>query len=141
VLEHGGEVIGVIPDALVQKEVAHRGLADLRIVQSMHERKAVMAALSDGFVALPGGIGTLEELFEVWTWAQLGDHAKPCAIYNVARFYDGLTAFLDQVVTCGFLRPAHREMLIVESTASGLLDRLRSYRPPDATKWIDPGER
>ena len=105
----GGEVIGVIPRALVEFEVAHTGLADLRIVASMHERKALMAELSEGFVALPGGIGTLEELFEVWTWGQLGSHRKPCALLNVAGFYDRLLGFLDFVADEAFLRPVHRE--------------------------------
>ena len=123
-LEVGGQVIGVIPEALERREVAHRGLSDLRVVGSMHERKALMAELSDGFVALPGGIGTLEELFEVWTWGQLGYHAKPCAIYNVGGFYTGLMAFLDHVATAGFLRPDTREMLIVEDSQARLLSRL-----------------
>lgn len=140
VIEHGGEVIGVIPEALVQKEVAHRGLDDLRIVASMHERKALMAELSDGFVALPGGIGTFEELFEIWTWAQLGHHAKPCALYNVVGFYDALLTFLDQVATAGFLRKAHRDMLIVADTADLLLARLRAYEPPPVAKWITADE-
>ena len=104
----GGEVIGVIPRALVEWEVAHTGLADLRVVASMHERKALMAELSDGFIALPGGIGTLEELFEVWNWAQLGSHSKPCALLNVLGFYDRLLGFLDFVVGEAFMRPMHR---------------------------------
>ena len=112
----GGEVIGVIPRALVELEVAHTGLADLRVVASMHERKALMAELSDGFIALPGGIGTLEELFEVWTWGQLGSHRKPCALLNVAGFYDRLLGFLDFVADEAFLRPVHREMLLVAET-------------------------
>jgi len=124
VLEAGGDVVGVIPESLERKEVAHRGLRDLRVVSSMHERKALMAELADGFVALPGGIGTLEELFEVWTWAHLGYHAKPCAIYNVAGFYTGLTAFLDHVAAAGFLMPQSREMLIVEDSLEHLLARL-----------------
>lgn len=128
-LEAGGHVVGVIPEALERKEVAHRGLSDLRIVRSMHERKALMAELSDGFVALPGGIGTLEELFEVWTWGQLGYHAKPCAIYNVGGFYTGLLGFLDHVASAGFVRPNTREMLIVEDSVARLLGRLRSYAP------------
>jgi uncharacterized protein (TIGR00730 family) len=126
-LEAGGDVVGVIPEALERKEVAHRGLADLRIVRSMHERKALMAELSDGFVALPGGVGTLEELFEVWTWGQLGYHAKPCAIYNVAGFYTGLIAFLDHTTAAGFTRPETRRMLIVEESLAGLLSQLDSY--------------
>lgn len=136
----GGDVIGVIPQSLVEREVAHPGLADLRIVGSMHERKAMMAELSDGFIALPGGIGTLEELFEVWTWSQLGHHSKPCGLLNVANFYDGLSAFLDHVVGEAFLKPAHRGMLIVEDNAAALLEAFRAYRPPAATKWIGKDE-
>jgi len=124
----GGEVIGVIPRALVEFEVAHTGLADLRIVASMHERKALMAELSEGFVALPGGIGTLEELFEVWTWGQLGSHRKPCALLNVAGFYDRLLGFLDFVADEAFLRPVHREMLLVAETPDILLEKLQVYR-------------
>jgi len=141
VMANGGDVIGVIPQALVDKEVAHHGLKDLRIVASMHERKALMAELADGFVALPGGIGTFEELFEIWTWAQLGDIRKPCALLNVAGFYDGLTAFLDSVVTQGFMKPLHRDMLIVEDAAPALLDRLAAYQPPAQAKWIKAAER
>ncbi|RFA26596.1 Rossman fold protein, TIGR00730 family [Alkalilimnicola ehrlichii] len=133
---HGGEVIGVIPRSLVEKEIAHTGLDDLRIVESMHERKALMAELSDGFIALPGGIGTLEELFEVWTWAQLGHHTKPCALMNINGFYDGLSAFLDHIVTEAFLKPVHRGMLIVEQDVDALLTAVRSYQPPQVTKWI-----
>ena len=137
---NGGEVIGVIPRSLVEKEVAHTGLSDLRIVESMHERKALMAELSDGFIALPGGIGTLEELFEVWTWAQLGHHAKPCALLNVEGFYDGLSVFLDHIVAQAFLKPAHRGMLIVERDVDALLSSVRDYEAPQATKWIKRGD-
>jgi uncharacterized protein (TIGR00730 family) len=137
----GGEVIGVIPHALVEWEVAHTGLADLRIVSSMHERKALMAELSDGFIALPGGIGTLEELFEVWTWAQLGSHGKPCAVLNVRGFYDRLLGFLDFVESEGFLRQMHRSMLLVSETPEGLMDMIGGYRPPPRTKWISREER
>ena len=140
-LAEGGEVIGVIPQALVDKEIAHHGLVNLRIVASMHERKAMMAELSDGFVALPGGVGTLEELFEIWTWAQLGHHAKPCALLNVSGFYDGLIAFLDDVAGLGFMRQAHRAMLIVAEEPAGLLGLMRSYRPPSQSKWITSAER
>jgi len=136
-LAAGGEVIGVIPRALVEREVAHKGLSDLRVTNSMHERKALMAELSDGFVALPGGIGTLEEIFEMWTWAQLGDHQKPCALLNCECFYDGLTSFLDNVVNEGFLRAAHRHTLICEKQPQALLRAMRSYVPPKAVgKWI-----
>ncbi len=140
VLAGGGHVIGVIPKALTGREVAHRGLPDLRVVDSMHERKALMAELSDGFVALPGGIGTLEELFEVWTWSQLGLHQKPCALLDVHGFYAGLASFMDHVVAQGFLKPVHRAALIVESEPSALLDRMRNYQGGKVTKWIDPSE-
>jgi uncharacterized protein (TIGR00730 family) len=137
----GGAVTGVMPRALVEKEIAHSGLTDLRVVGSMHERKALMAELADGFVALPGGIGTFEELFEVWTWAQLGHHTKPCALLNVRGFYDGLIAFLDKVVERGFMKDAHRSMLIVAQQPMELLERLEAYEPPAVPKWITPGER
>ncbi len=140
-LAAGGEVIGIIPQRLVEKEVAHRGLADLRVVRSMHERKALMAELSDGFVALPGGAGTLEELFEVWTWAQLGSHKKPCALLNVAGYYDGLLAFLDHAEAEAFMRPQHRRMLIEAHDPDSLFAALRAYEPPSVTKWIGRDER
>ncbi len=124
VLAGGGRVIGVIPEALRERELAHLGLTDLRIVSSMHERKALMASLSDGFVALPGGIGTLEELFEVWTWSQLGLHRKPCALLDVNGFYGGLASFMDHVQAEGFLRPTQRQALIVEADAEALLERM-----------------
>ena len=136
VLEAGGQVTGVIPQALVDKEVAHLGLTDLRIVNSMHERKALMANLSDGFIALPGGIGTLEELFEVWTWAQLGSHGKPCAALNVLGFYDGLLEFLDHVAGQGFLKPVHRDMLLVEEDPALILRAMAFYCAPIDGKWI-----
>jgi uncharacterized protein (TIGR00730 family) len=137
----GGDVTGVMPRALVEKEIAHNGLSDLRVVGSMHERKALMAELSDGFAALPGGIGTFEELFEMWTWAQLGHHRKPCALLNVRGFYDGLIAFLDQVAERGFIRGAHRAMLIVGQEPMELIERLRAYEPPAVSKWITARER
>jgi uncharacterized protein (TIGR00730 family) len=137
----GGRVTGVIPKALFDLEVGHRGLTELHIVGSMHERKAMMADRSDGFIALSGGIGTFEELFEIWTWAQLGDHAKPVALLNVAGFYDKLASFLDDVVAAGFLRAAHREMLMVDSDPEALVARMRDYAPPLVKKWIGDGER
>jgi uncharacterized protein (TIGR00730 family) len=137
----GGEVIGVIPQSLVEHEIAHTGLEDLRIVGSMHERKALMAELSDAFIALPGGIGTFEEIFEIWTWAQLGSHAKPCALLNAEGFYDRLLGFLDHVAGEAFLKPVHRNMLIVERDAAALLEALRRYQPPALTKWIGRDER
>ena len=122
VLELNGHVTGVIPNSLVSKEVAHLGLTDLRVVDSMHERKALMAELSDGFIAMPGGIGTMEELFEVLSWAQLGLHEKPCALLNVAGYYDPLIQFLDHAVEQDFIKPKHRALLIVESDPGALLD-------------------
>ncbi len=140
-LAKGGHVIGVIPQALVDKEIAHTGLSDLRVVGSMHERKALMAELADGFIALPGGLGTFEELFEVWTWAQLGYHRKPCALLNAGGFYDKLADFLDDVVERGFVKPIHRAMLIVESEPAALIEAIRAYEPPEVDKWIKAGER
>ena len=124
VIELNGHVTGVIPDSLVSKEVAHQGLSDLRVVSSMHERKAVMAELSDGFIAMPGGIGTMEEFFEVFSWAQLGLHEKPCALLNVCGYYDPLIQFLDQAVADDFIKPKHRALLIVEHEPARLLDRM-----------------
>ena len=141
VLAGGGRATGVIPQALVDREIAHGGLTDLRVVGSMHERKALMSELSDGFVAMPGGLGTLEEIFEVWTWAQLGHHEKPCAFLNVDGFYDGLIAFLDGVVARGFIRPHHRAMAIVAAQPVELLDHMARYRAPAVTKWIAADER
>jgi uncharacterized protein (TIGR00730 family) len=140
-MARGGRAIGVIPKALFDLEVGHRGLTELHIVGSMHERKAMMADRSDGFIALSGGIGTFEELFEIWTWAQLGDHAKPVALLNIAGFYDKLASFLDDVVAAGFLRAAHREMLMVDSDPAALVARMRDYAPPVVKKWIGDGER
>ncbi len=123
VLELQGHVTGVIPNSLVSKEVAHFGLSDLRVVGSMHERKALMAESSDGFIAMPGGIGTMEELFEVLSWAQLGLHEKPCGLLNVAGYYDPLIQFLDHAVEQDFIKPKHRALMIVESEPGRLLDR------------------
>jgi uncharacterized protein (TIGR00730 family) len=141
VLAAGGRVTGVIPKALADLEVAHHGLTELHIVGSMHERKALMADRSDGFIALSGGIGTFEELFEIWTWAQLGDHAKPVALLNVAGFYDKLASFLDDVVTAGFLRDAHRSMLMVDADPAALVARMQDYTPPAVEKWIGREQR
>ena len=141
VLAEGGEAIGVLPRALVEKEIGHAGLSDLRVVGSMHERKALMADLADGFVALPGGLGTVEELFEVYTWAQLGLHRKPCALLDVEGYYDGIARFLAQAVEERFLREDHRAMLIVEREPNALLERLRRFEPEAvAPKWIDRGQ-
>lgn len=141
VLAAGGKVTGVIPKALADLEVAHYGLTELHVVGSMHERKALMADRSDGFIALSGGIGTFEELFEIWTWGQLGDHAKPVALLNIAGFYDKLSGFLDDVVTAGFLRAAHRSMLMVDDDPAGLVRRLQDYVPPVVEKWIGRDQR
>lgn len=137
VLQLGGEVVGVIPEALVQKEVAHTGLTRLHVTQSMHERKTLMAELSDGFIALPGGIGTLEELFEVWTWAQLGFHNKPCGLLNIEGYFDSLALFLDHAVAEQFVKQPHRSMLIVERDPETILERFRNYTPPVVGKWLD----
>jgi uncharacterized protein (TIGR00730 family) len=137
----GGELTGVIPRALVDREIAHRDVMDMRVVGSMHERKALMAELSDAFVALPGGIGTLEELFEVYTWAQLGLHSKPCALLNVAGYYDGIADFLALAVSERFLREETRDLLLVDTDPAALIDRLRSFEPPAVVpKWIDRDE-
>ena len=135
-LEAGGEVIGVIPQDLVDREVAHTGLTELHVVSSMHERKALMAELSDAFVALPGGAGTLEELIEVYTWSQLGLHAKPMGVINVHGYYDGLAALLDHAVQERFLRPQHREALHTAPTAAELIDAFAGWRPPAVGKWL-----
>jgi hypothetical protein len=138
VLDLNGHVTGVIPDSLVSKEVAHQGLTDLRVVQSMHERKALMAELSDGFIAMPGGIGTMEEFFEVLSWAQLGIHEKPCALLNVCGYYDPLIQFLDQAVTEDFIKPKHHALLIVESEPAKLLDRFATLPRSQPVKPFDP---
>ena len=141
VIASGGELTGVIPRALVDREIAHRDVMDMRVVGSMHERKALMAELSDAFVALPGGIGTLEELFEVYTWAQLGLHSKPCALLNVAGYYDGIADFLALAVGERFLREETRDLLLVDTDPAALIDRLRSFEPPAVVpKWIDRDE-
>ena len=138
-LDDFGDVIGVIPRMLVEREVANKALTDLRVVESMHERKAMMAKLADGFIALPGGIGTLEEFFEIWTWAQLGMHDKPCGLLNVAGYFDPLLEFLDRAVAEKFVRDVHRKMVIVESDAVTLLSRFEAYEPPRVVKWINAG--
>ena len=138
VLAGGGEVVGVIPGHLTAKEIAHSGLTELRVVDSMHERKMVMSELSDGVVALPGAFGTLDELFEMLTWAQLGLHRKPCGLLNVAGYFDALLAFLDHAVEREFLLPEHRAMLLAESDGAVLLDRMAAHAPPVVEKWSDP---
>jgi len=136
VMAGGGEVIGVIPRALRDREVAHEGVSRLEVVDTMHQRKARMYALSDALIALPGGIGTFEELFESLTWIQLGLHAKPCGVINACRYYDALLAQLDLAAEQGFLPPAHRALLIDDPDAGILLDRLAGSRPPAVAKWI-----
>jgi uncharacterized protein (TIGR00730 family) len=136
-LAAGGEVIGVMPQALIDREIGHPGLTELKVVASMHERKARMAELADAFVAVPGGIGTLEELVEVYTWSQLGIHDKACGLLNVNGYYDGLVAFLDHAVEAGFLRAQHRAVLTVAADARELLDRLAAFEPPRVGKWLE----
>ena len=140
-LKHGGRVIGVIPQMLVDKEVAHAGLTELRIVASMHERKAVMADLSDAVISLPGGFGTWEEFCEVLTWSQLGIQRKACALLNVNGYYDPLLAMADKAVSEGFLRDIHRDLLLSDEDPIRLLDRLSSYVVPVVDKWIGRSER
>ena len=135
-LAAGGQVHGVIPDWLAAKEIAHQGLTRLDEVASMHERKARMAQLSDAFIALPGGAGTLEELAEVWTWAQLGLHEKPIGFLNVAGYYDGLFGFVDHAVSQAFLKPVHADMLLRASDPAALIDALAAYVPGPVEKWI-----
>src|ERR1700685_604029 len=136
VMKHGGHVIGVIPEKLVIKEVVHEKLPDLRVVKTMHERKALIAELSDGFIALPGGYGTFEEFFEVLAWSQLGWHQKPFGLLNIAGFYSSLIQFLDHTTVEGFIRPQHRELVIIESQAEKILQRMRDFRPPAEIKWM-----
>jgi uncharacterized protein (TIGR00730 family) len=136
----GGEVIGIIPDALMAREIGHGEITELRVVGSMHERKATMADLSDGFVALPGGFGTIEEIIEIATWSQLGLHAKPFGLLNVAGFYDPFVTFFDRAVTEGFLRPQHRAMLLVAEQPEPLLDAFTRWQPAAVHKWIDRDE-
>ena len=140
VLDAGGSVIGVIPHALAVREIAHQRLTRLHVVGSMHERKAMMADLSDAFVALPGGFGTYEEFFEAVTWTQLGVHKKPCGLLNVSGFYDPVIQFLDHAVREQFIRPAHRETVLVDSDPARLLDKLTAVVLPDVPKWIGLAE-
>lgn len=137
VLAEGGHVIGIIPQAIVDREVVHRGLSDLRVVSSMHERKALMAELSDGFIALPGGLGTLNEVFEILTWGQLGLHQKPCGLLNIRDYYRGLIDFLDHAVAERFITDVHRAMLLVEEDPERLLEHFERYQAPAVAKWVD----
>ena len=136
VLEQGGKVHGIIPKVLEDKEIAHRGLTELHVVDSMHERKSMMAALADGFIALPGGFGTLEELIEVLTWGQLRIHDKPCGVINVHAYFDHLLAYLDHAETEGFVRPENRQMLLCAKDAAGLIRQFQEYVAPQVEKWV-----
>lgn len=137
VLAAGGKVIGVMPQALVDKEVAHTGLTDLRVVRSMHERKSLMADLADGFIALPGGLGTLEEFCEVVTWTQLGFHKKACGLLNIEGFYNGLLSFLNHATQEKFIRPEHRSIVLTGETPRELIEKLSRFEIPNIHKWID----
>ena len=139
-LAAGGRVTGVIPAALVAREVGHNALTEQHVVDSMHERKALMAELSEGFIAMPGGYGTLDETFEILTWAQLGMHAHPIGMLNVDGYFDKLLAFVDHAIAEGFVRPEYRGMISVADTPSGLLDAMARYQPPTVTKWITQSE-
>ena len=136
-LTRGGQVIGVIPEALVTRELAHPGLTKLHVVPSMHERKALMAELSDGFIALPGGFGTLDEMCEILTWAQLGLHGKPCGLLNAGGFFDGLLAQIERATRDRFIRAEHQALLLVDADPRRLLARMQEFRPPPTHKWID----
>jgi uncharacterized protein (TIGR00730 family) len=143
VMEAGGEVIGVIPEALALKEVAHEGLTEMRVVGSMHERKAIMADLADAFIAMPGGFGTFEEFCEIVTWAQLGLHTKPCGLLNVKGYYDSLIALFDHGLNEGFIRPQHRSLVLQETDPDQLMDLLQAWNPAEAepiVKWIERDE-
>jgi uncharacterized protein (TIGR00730 family) len=141
VLSGGGEAHGVITESLQAKEIAHQGLTSLQVVGGMHERKAVMADAADAFIMLPGGFGTFDEFFEVLTWTQLGLHAKPCGILDVAGFFAPLRAMLDSAVSADFVHPAHRDMVLVDGSPAGLLDRLAAWTPVTVSKWLAPAER
>lgn len=140
VLRLGGQAVGVIPESLARREVAHRSLTELHVTQTMHERKMLMATLSDAFIALPGGIGTLEEIFEIWTWAQLGIHDKPCGLLNVNGYFDPLISFLDRAVTEQFVRPAVRSLLFIDSEPEELLNRFVGLHRQGGSA-LDPGIR
>jgi hypothetical protein len=142
VMDRGGEVIGVIPDSLLRREVGHRGVTKLHVVDTMHQRKALMADLSDAFIALPGGYGTLEEFCEVVTWSQLGIQQKPCGLLNVENFWDGLLEFLDHIVQEDFVRPENRGLVLVAGSEAELLDKLSAWQvPPHIEKWMDVEKR
>jgi len=139
-LSAGGRVTGVIPSALLDRELSHGQLTELHVVASMHERKRLMADLSDGFIALPGGLGTLEELFEILTWAQLGFHGKPVGVLNVADYYTALLTFLDEAVSAGFVRPEYRGLLLDATDAPTLLERFQAFAPPARKRWLSADE-
>lgn len=141
VLENGGTVTGIIPHGLRIREVAHEGVEDMRVVDSMHERKSLMNELSDAFISMPGGLGTIEETAEMLTWAQLGIHRKPVALLNVLGFYDPLISFLDRTVEESFLRSENRRLLVVANDPVGLLNRLADYEPPETERWITRSDR
>lgn len=136
-LSQNGEVIGVIPQSLMEKELGHGGVTELRVVTSMHERKQMMVDLSDGFIALPGGFGTLDELFETLTWLQLSFHDKPVGLLNVGGFFDGLVDFIGHMSRNGFLKPEHAACMLVENDPGRLIERMETFRPPDLGKWIE----
>ncbi len=140
VLAGGGEVIGVMPHALVEREAAHRGLTALHVVDTMHERKAMMTDLADAFVAMPGGLGTLEEFFETWTWAQLGVHRKPVGLLNVSAYWHPLVMMMEHAAAEGFLRGAPQDWLVIESEPASMLDRLSTFQPPVVRRWLQRGE-
>lgn len=136
-LAGSGKVTGVIPQSLVDRELAHTGLSELRVVASMHQRKAMMAEIADAFIALPGGFGTLDELFEIITWAQLGIHNKPVALLNIKGYFDPLVHFIEHMATEGFIKPVHRQAVLVKDDVDTLLDTIVAYQPPQLEKWID----
>jgi uncharacterized protein (TIGR00730 family) len=140
-LAAGGEVIGVIPHALAAREVDHPGVTILHKVETMHERKAMMADLADAFITMPGGIGTLEELTEIWSWAYLGIHHKPVGLLNVDGYYDPLLAFMDGALQAGFVQPVHRDLLQVAASPPELLDNIAAYEPPELMRWVSPDRR
>jgi uncharacterized protein (TIGR00730 family) len=137
VMARGGQVLGIIPESLDQREVGHRRITELMVVGSMHERKALMAEFADGFIAMPGGIGTFEEFFEILTWAQLGFHRKPCGLLNVKNYYDDLLKLCDNAVTQGFLRSEHRQLILEDSESVSLLEKMAHFKPLNLEKWID----
>lgn len=139
-LEAGGEVVGVMPHGLVEREVAHNGLTALHVVDTMHERKALLAEMADAFIALPGGLGTLEELFETWTWAQLGVHHKPVGLLDVGSYWQPLVTMLDHIEAEGFLRGKPNEWLVIDDDPTRMLDRIATFDPPHARKWLRMGE-